>query len=151
MRWDDLGRVSAPFPTPPGPALQQKYNRFSEQAIHGTRKVCCMASTVFDLINKYAVERGEPWRLKLTHFCGPAKQPVDLTGLQARFDVLNGLGEEVLLSVTPMLGGGSGTIEINITGEQTTRLNKIPLRYRLRISDGSAEWTLIRGRLSVVD
>ncbi|MDR1063247.1 MAG: hypothetical protein LBL48_04835 [Azoarcus sp.] len=47
-----------------------------------------MRGRKFDLIGDYTLRRKFPWRLTIRRLQpGPARQPVDLTGLSARFEV----------------------------------------------------------------
>ncbi len=117
-----------------------------------------MASTVFDLVGKHAIEKGFPWSFVFTRYAGPAKTPVDLTGLSCRLDVFDALSASTtpLLSVSSasgqiVLGGASGRTEIDLTEQQTTFATK-SLRYRIVFTEaGGRQHPYLHGRLGIVE
>lgn len=117
-----------------------------------------MTSTVFDLVGKYAIEKGLPWSFRCTRYAGPARTPVDLTGLVARLDIFDALAPGApILSVGSasgeiVLGGPAGTVDIALSGAQTRTITATHLRYRLTFIDALfVERIYLRGRLGLLD
>ena len=116
-----------------------------------------MTSTVFDLVGKYAIEKGLPWSFRCTRYAGPEKTPVDLSGLEARMDIFDALqpGLPTLSIGTSsgeiVLGGLAGTIQVNLAGAVTQVIAATHLRYRLIFVDSlSVEQGFLRGRLGLI-
>ena len=114
-----------------------------------------MASTVFDLIGKHAIEKGFPWSFIFTRYAGPAKTPVDLTGLKCELDIYDALSLAApILSVSTdsgevVLGGAGGRVEINLSDQQTL-LSATSLRYRVVFADVSGrKYPFLHGRLGI--
>lgn len=117
-----------------------------------------MTSTVFDLVGKYAIEKGLPWSFRCTRKAGPSKTPVDLTGLAARLDIYDALQPGLpILSVDTVsggvvLGGSDGSIVANLSAAATRAITAPHLRYRLILIDANAvEQGFMRGRLGVIE
>ncbi len=117
-----------------------------------------MTSTVFDLVGKYAIEKGLPWSFRCTRYTGPARVPVDLTGLVARFDVFDALAPGApVLSVSSAsgeiaLGGVAGTVAIDLSAAQTGAIAATHLRHRLTFIDAQlVERVFLRGRLGLLE
>lgn len=117
-----------------------------------------MTSTVFDLVGKYSIEKGLPWSFRCTRYAGPAKTPVDLTGLVARLDIFDAFvpGAPVLsvgsASGEIILGGIAGTVAAALSAAQTGAIAATHLRYRLTFIDTQfVEHVFLRGRLGLLE
>lgn len=120
-----------------------------------------MTSTVFDLVGKYAIEKGLPWSFRCTRKAGPSKTPVDLSGLTARLDIYDALqpGPPILsvgtigtISGGIVLGGVDGSIAASLAAAATSAMSATHLRYRLILIDANAvEQGFMRGRLGVIE
>lgn len=117
-----------------------------------------MTSTVFDLVGKYAIEKGLPWAFRCTRYAGPGKTPVDLSGLTARLDIHDAFAAGApILSVGSgsgeiALGGLAGTVAIDLSATQTGGIAATHLRYRLFLIDPqSVARVFLRGRLGLVE
>lgn len=117
-----------------------------------------MTSTVFDLLGKHAIEKGFPWSLAFTRYAGPAKTPVDLTGLQCRLDIYDALSPSNVpilsgstVSGEIVMGGASGRVEIDLS-EQQTFITARSLRYRLVFIDAQGrQRPYLHGRIGLVE
>lgn len=114
-----------------------------------------MASTVFDLIGKHAIEKGFPWSFIFTRYAGPSKTPVDLTGQVCSLDIYDALSPGApILSVSTtsgeiVLGGATGRTEIDLTAQQTL-ISATTLRYRLVFTDATGRrHPFLHGRLGI--
>lgn len=116
-----------------------------------------MTSTVFDLVGKYAIEKGAPWALHFTRYAGPAKTPVDLTGAAARLDIFDALasGPPLLTLSTAsgeiVLGGAAGTVAIDLSVARGNEITASNLRYRLWFTLGGTDQLYLRGRLGLIE
>ncbi len=116
-----------------------------------------MTSTVFDLVGKYAIEKGLPWTFRCTRFSGPAKTPVDLTGSAARFEIFDATSNATLGVLTStdgdvVLGGPAGTVVCNLSAAASLSWEARYLRYRFVFTDSQgSERVYLRGRLGLVD
>lgn len=116
-----------------------------------------MTSTVFDLVGKYAIEKGLPWSFRCTRFAGPGKAPVDLTGSTARLEIFDATSNASLCVLTSaagdiVLGGPAGTVVCSLAGAVSLAWSARYLRYRFVFIDSlGSERVYLRGRLGLVD
>lgn len=116
-----------------------------------------MQSAVFDLVGQHAIEKGLPWQLRFTRYAGPAKTPVDLTGLSARLEIFDALvpGAPILTlrdttgDIT--LGGMAGTVAADLSGAASAAITAKHLRYRLFFVVGGVDHLYMRGRLGLLE
>ena len=113
-----------------------------------------MTSTVFDLVGKYAIEKGLPWTFR---YAGPAKTPVDLTGSSARLEIFDSLNGQLIASPSSgageiALGGAAGTVFVSLLGSVSAVWTATHLRYRFIFTDAQGvDRIFLRGRLGLVD
>lgn len=116
-----------------------------------------MSSTTFDLIGKYAIEKGLPWSFRCARFAGRAKTPVDLTGSSARLEIYNALTGELITTLDDasgdiVLGGAAGTVEVALAAQVSATWSATNLRYRFFFTDSlGVDRLFMRGRLGLVD
>jgi len=116
-----------------------------------------MTSTTFDLIGKYAIEKGLPWSFRCARFTGRAKTPVDLTGSSARLEIYNALTGELVATLDDsagdiVLGGPAGTVDVALAAQVSAGWSATHLRYRFFFTDSlGVERLFMRGRLGLVE
>jgi hypothetical protein len=119
-----------------------------------------MMTAEFDLIGKYAVTRGFPWSLPLMRLqSAKPRVPLDLTGMQARFEIYgtsrhhHRLPWEFSTATGHIhLGGAQGTVDIRLGPSDTELIRSTACRYRLIFTDSLGdESILLRGRLAVLE
>lgn len=116
-----------------------------------------MSAAEFNLSEKYAIERGLPWKFAFTWSQKSPRQPIDTTGMAARLEIKN----TVRLSAHPWvfssssghitLEGAAGRVEARLSAAETNALGiNHAARYRLIMtgSDGN-DFVLLRGKLMV--
>lgn len=115
-----------------------------------------MASTVYDLLGPFALEKGAPWSLEFTRY-NPDKTPVDLTGIGARLEIYDALASGAPLVVLSSanvgeidLGGQAGTVAAHLPAAVSAAFTATNLRYRLFFSVGGVDYPYMRGRLGFV-
>jgi len=115
-----------------------------------------MASTVYDLLGPFALEKGVPWSLEFTRY-NPDKSPVDLTGVGARLEIYDALASGAPLAVLSSanvgeidLGGPAGTGVAHLPAAVSAAFTATHLRYRLVFVVGGIDRPYMRGRLGFV-
>lgn len=115
-----------------------------------------MTSTTFDLVGKYAIEKGLPWSFRCARYAGPGRTPVDLTGCSARLEIYNALTSELIATLSSAdgdiaLGGPAGTVVTALAGAVSGAWSATHLRYRFYFTDSlGVERLFMRGRLGLV-
>ncbi|GHU38471.1 hypothetical protein AGMMS50256_37810 [Betaproteobacteria bacterium] len=100
-----------------------------------------MSRANYDIKGSRAIQRGFSWRFVFTRR-QKNRQPVDLTGLSARFELRDSANPETPAIVFTsdegkiVLGDATGTVEILLTAGDTAAIDfRHAARYRLIFSD----------------
>jgi len=99
-----------------------------------------------------AIDQGATYRLRLT-YNDPNGSPINLTGMSARMDIRTNIGGTLILALRSpssgiTLGGAAGTIDIELTADQTALLTKNAV-YDLELVNGSEVTRIVQGSVTL--
>ncbi|MDR1424297.1 MAG: hypothetical protein LBI92_06830 [Azoarcus sp.] len=114
-----------------------------------------MAREVALLGPDHAIRRGFPWRLTLRRLQpGPARRPVDLTGMNAAFEIYDtgAPRRPPWAFVCQIADPASGIVRIALTAAETASIRAASARYRLVFTDSLGDAAvLLYGRLALLE